>query len=123
MPSETFFCPHCNTQLTKSAQAYVLGELMNDKNASFICMGGPPAGSVTCPGCGRSIDTAGMIGGQYDRGEPIGWLASFGFLAFIWALIALGVWIFSSNDLGESAAVATVVLVGIGILGLITGGK
>ncbi|MGB8364016.1 MAG: hypothetical protein ACLQUZ_16155 [Rhizomicrobium sp.] len=39
MPSETFHCPKCGRELKKSAQAYVLGELAHDKEASFVMMG------------------------------------------------------------------------------------
>ena len=65
MPSETFYCPQCRRQLTKSAQAYVLGEMMGNKKASFIQLGGL-AETVTCPGCGAAIDARKMIAGEYD---------------------------------------------------------
>jgi hypothetical protein len=65
MPSETFFCPRCKRQLTKSAQAYLLGEMTSTKDASFIQLGGLPD-TVTCPGCGASIDARKMIAGEYD---------------------------------------------------------
>jgi hypothetical protein len=65
MPSETFYCPRCKRQLTKSAQAYVLGEMMSTKDARFIQLGGL-SDTVTCPGCGASIDARKMIAGEYD---------------------------------------------------------
>lgn len=65
MPSETFYCPQCKRQLTKSAQAYVMGEVMGNKHASFIALGSLPE-TVTCPGCGCAIDTRHMIAGAYD---------------------------------------------------------
>ncbi|MBI5856159.1 MAG: hypothetical protein HZB42_00810 [Sphingobacteriales bacterium] len=64
MPSETFYCPHCKRQLTKSAQAYVMGEAMAN-NSTFISMGNKPS-DVTCPGCGGRIDAMKMIKGEYD---------------------------------------------------------
>ena len=64
MPSETFYCPHCNRQLTKSAQAYVLGEAIANKT-HFIAFGEKPT-VVTCPGCGGRIDAMKMVEGAYD---------------------------------------------------------
>jgi hypothetical protein len=64
MPSETFFCPHCHRQLTKSAQAYILGE-MGASGGRGIMMGSP-AQTVTCPGCRFAIDADKMIRGDYD---------------------------------------------------------
>lgn len=60
MPSERFVCPHCGRSLTKSAQAYVLGEMGRGAVMGSL----PPA--VTCPGCGGAIDTGKMIAGDYD---------------------------------------------------------
>lgn len=65
MPSETFFCPHCHRQLTKSAQAYVLGELTDNRKSSFIALGSQPE-AVRCPGCGKEIDAQKMVAGDYD---------------------------------------------------------
>ncbi len=67
MPSETFHCPHCGRELKKSAQAYVLGEIMRNKDARLIGMGAP-AETVTCPGCGAVIDAQKMMRGDYDSG-------------------------------------------------------
>ena len=64
MPSQTFYCPHCKRQLTKSAQAYVLGEAIEQKS-TFIGFGEIPP-DVTCPGCGNRIDAMKMIKGGYD---------------------------------------------------------
>ncbi len=64
MPSETFYCPHCRRQLTKSAQAFVLGEMFK-KKSGFIGLGDLPP-DVTCPGCGGRIDAMKMIKGEYD---------------------------------------------------------
>jgi hypothetical protein len=64
MPSETFYCPQCKTQLTKSAQAYVLGEAYAHQATSFI-MGSPPS-DVICPACRGRIDAMKMIKGEYD---------------------------------------------------------
>ncbi len=65
---KTFYCPHCQAQLTKSAQAYVLGEMLSNKQASFVAFGDaenlPP---VVCPACGRAIDSNAMVAGRYDE--------------------------------------------------------
>lgn len=61
MPSETFYCPHCKNQLTKSAQHYVMGE-----SSYFIGLGGLSP-EVVCPACQGKIDTMKMIRGEYDR--------------------------------------------------------
>lgn len=71
MPSETFYCPHCNRQLTKSAQAYVLGEIVKSK-APFLGLG-EMAQYVTCPGCGGRIDSMKMVKGEYDYNSADGW--------------------------------------------------
>lgn len=71
MPSETFYCPHCKSQLTKSAQAYVLGEIVKSK-APFMGLG-EMANYVTCPGCGGRIDSMKMIKGEYDYSSADGW--------------------------------------------------
>ena len=68
MPSETFYCPHCKRQLTKSAQAYVLGEAIANKS-HFISLGEKPT-DVTCPGCGGRIDAMKMVEGAYDL-DPV----------------------------------------------------
>lgn len=60
MPSETFYCPHCKRQLTKSAQAYVMGE-----SSYFIGLEGIPP-DVISPGSGSRIDNLKMIKGEYD---------------------------------------------------------
>ena len=95
MPSETFYCPHCKRSLTKSAQAYVLGEIMSNKSSSFAMMG-QMAETVTCPGCGGSIGAAKMVRGEYDL--PGGAMSnrdamivfSFAIAAFVAALLWLG---------------------------------
>ncbi len=61
MPSETFYCPACRRSLTKSAAAFVLGEVRDG-----IILGGGMPESVTCPGCGARIDARAMIAGKYD---------------------------------------------------------
>lgn len=64
MPSQTFYCPHCKRQLTKSDQAYVMGEAIASKS-KFIVMGDAPP-DVICPGCGGRINSMKMIKGEYD---------------------------------------------------------
>lgn len=61
MPSETFYCPHCQNQLTKTAQQYVLG-----LNTYSIGLGQLPKYTV-CPACGSEIDLPKMIKGEYDN--------------------------------------------------------
>jgi len=67
MPSETFYCPHCKSQLTKNAQHYIMGET---PNAYFISFDQIPA-NVVCPACSGKIDTAKMIKGIYDQRDSI----------------------------------------------------
>lgn len=64
MPSETFYCPHCKRQLTKSPQAYVLGEAIKSKSG-FMGFGDLPK-YLDCPGCHGKIDTMKMVKGEYD---------------------------------------------------------
>lgn len=93
MPSETFFCPRCRRQLTKSVQAYVLGERMDNKDSSGIFMS-EMASAVTCPACGAAIDAQKMIRGEYDRQGG----GSSGVLAFV---VLLGVWILIVAELDQ----------------------
>jgi hypothetical protein len=83
MPSETFYCPRCRRQLTKSAQAYVLGEMMTNKDSQGFMMGDMST-PISCPGCGTAIDAQKMILGEYDGGGN----SKFGCVAFV-ALIAV----------------------------------
>jgi len=87
MPSETFYCPSCRRQLTKSAQAYVMGEMMSSKNSRGIFMGDMSA-PISCPGCGAAINAQKMIMGEYDKtgGSASGFL---GFLFFAGAWFAI----------------------------------
>lgn len=67
MPSETCFCPHCKRSLTKSAQTYVMGEMLTDKDANFMLFGDPTTSKpVHCPSCGGLIDAQKMMRGEYD---------------------------------------------------------
>ena len=91
MPSETFYCPQCSRKLTKSAQAYILGETMTSKDSSFVVLGGM-AGTVTCPACGRTIDAKRMIAGEYDHisRSGNGYISVVGFAAgFVLVVVAL----------------------------------
>jgi len=94
MPAETFYCPHCKRQLTKSAQAYVMGESMTTPGAHFISLGRMPA-NMKCPGCGGEIDSKKMMLGEYDRqvgksdsGGVVGFVVLAGLIAiavyFVW---------------------------------------
>ena len=80
MPAETFFCPHCKSQLTKSAQSYVMGEMMTNKESYFIALGNMPD-TITCPGCSGQIDNNKMLLGEYDPGA--GSAGSGGFIGTI----------------------------------------
>lgn len=60
MKSDNLYCPNCNTQLTKSAAAWVMGETKQVDMAEYM------ASTVTCPRCGQGIDTRGMLEGKYD---------------------------------------------------------
>ncbi|MBU6471096.1 MAG: hypothetical protein KGQ94_00430 [Alphaproteobacteria bacterium] len=86
MPSETFFCPNCRARLTKSAQAYVLGEIASS-GARYIGLGNR-AEHVTCPACGQAIDAQRMVRGDYD-GAKGGWIAPLGIVLGIGAGIAV----------------------------------
>jgi len=87
MPSETFYCPHCKRQLTKTAQHYVMGE-----SSYFIGLGGLPP-NVSCLGCGGSIDSIKIIKGEYDNKNLSRGCAS-GFVIFIIIFLAV---VFKSN--------------------------
>lgn len=60
MKSETFRCPHCGTQLDKSAAAWVMGEADIPTDGSGI------PSNVSCPACGGAISTEAMVRGKYD---------------------------------------------------------
>jgi rubredoxin len=62
MPSETFYCPHCKNELTKTPKAYVLGAAY--ENDSMFMLDLPP--DVICPDCGKPIDSMKMIKGDFD---------------------------------------------------------
>jgi hypothetical protein len=70
MPEQTFYCSSCRRQLTKSAQAYVMGESMTTKDTHFVYLGNLPE-TIPCPGCGAAIDNKKMMLGEYDR-RPAG---------------------------------------------------
>lgn len=61
MAATHFNCPKCRRQLEKSAQAFVMGwaGIKPGKDDGL-----PP--TVTCPGCGYAISTAGMLAGDFD---------------------------------------------------------
>ena len=92
MPSETFYCPRCHRQLTKSAQAYVMGEMMTNKNSRGILMGDMST-PISCPGCGAAIDAQKMMMGEYDGAGS----SKSGCVAFI-ALIAVWIGIVAGLD-------------------------
>lgn len=66
MASETFYCPHCKTQLTKSAQMYVLCE-MHETKSRFMGFG-EISKFINCanPFCKKQIITENVIKGSYD---------------------------------------------------------
>lgn len=83
MPSETFYCPHCKNQLTKSAQHYVMGE-----SSYFIGLGGLSP-EVICPACGGKIDTVKMIKGEYDTKNVINKGSSTGCAVTLFAIFVI----------------------------------
>jgi hypothetical protein len=94
MPEESFFCPHCNNRVKKSAQAYIMGESMTTKGAHFIALGGIPD-TMRCPSCGHDIDYKKMIMGEYDArpgGSGSGGALRFVILAGLAALVAYFIW-------------------------------
>lgn len=62
MKSETFRCPHCKTELKKSAADFIHGE--QGEAGNFIALGGTD--TETCPACGGTIDRMSLIQGRYD---------------------------------------------------------
>jgi hypothetical protein len=88
MKSETFFCPHCRSQLKKSAQAWVLGEVQDTPGATYVGIG-ERAQTVTCPACGGAIDSAAMIAGKYDGGGGAGAEGAAGCLVGVVAILLL----------------------------------
>jgi hypothetical protein len=95
MPEESFFCPHCNTRIKKSAQAYIMGESMTTKGAHFISLGRPPD-TAPCPSCGGAIDSQKMMMGEYDarpgRSSNSGGAVRFIVLAGLVALVVYFIW-------------------------------
>lgn len=113
MPAETFYCPHCRSQLTKSAQAYVLGEA-----SDFVAMGGM-AETVTCPRCGGAIDAMKMIRGDYD--QSITTLQGLAALATGAAVFALAV--FALDFAWWVGAIGGVVSIGLAVGAIETFGR
>jgi DNA-directed RNA polymerase subunit RPC12/RpoP len=94
MPEESYFCPHCNSRIKKSAQAYIMGESMTTKGAHFIALGGMPD-SRRCPSCGHDIDYKKMIMGEYDARSgksSRGGAVRFVVLAGVVALVVYFIW-------------------------------
>ena len=96
MVAETFYCPHCKRQLTKTAQAYVMGEMMTNKDAHFVALGSMPEKS-RCPGCGNEFDNRKMLVGEYDAppgggGSNSGGAVGFIVLAGIVAVVVYFIW-------------------------------
>jgi hypothetical protein len=94
MPEESFFCPHCNSRIKKSAQAYIMGESMTTKGAHFIALGGRPE-TLRCPSCGDEIDAQKMMLGEYDArsgSSNSGGAVGFIVLAGVVALVVYFIW-------------------------------
>jgi hypothetical protein len=113
MKSEYFHCPHCRTQLKKSAAAWVLGE------AGGYVAGSPP---ISCPACRRSLDAQALIDGKYDESA---W-SEIGTLVFLLLLLigtplqmmaGRGFWV----SLGSSFAAGLAVVVLLALVGWIVG--
>lgn len=106
MKPETFQCPHCHAQLTKSAAAWVLGEAGQGDIAEEV------RPIVTCPGCGGPISTKAMVEGRYDYSNTMGaiwfllWIPA---SIIISAIFNLGFW--SSVGLGFLLAGAVVITI------------
>lgn len=88
MSSETFYCPRCKSQLTKTAQQYVMGE-----SSYFIGLGGVPP-NIICPGCGEKIDTMKMIKGEYDKENVIKKGSSTGCAVALFAILVIASLVF-----------------------------
>jgi len=94
MPEESFFCPHCNTRIKKSPQAYIMGESMTTKGAHFIALGRPPD-TAPCPSCGGAIDSQKMMMGEYDArsgGSSSVGAVRFVVIAGVVALVVYFIW-------------------------------
>lgn len=66
MASQTFYCPHCKKEHTKTNEAYLMGAAY--ENDSLFTLDLPT--DIKCPGCGGSIDSMKMIQGFYDL-DPV----------------------------------------------------
>ncbi len=60
--------------MTKSAQLYVMGEMLANKDARFVGLGGQSQ-TLACPTCRGSIDAGKVMRGEHDvkRGGGWGW--------------------------------------------------
>ena len=72
MPLEHFYCPHCRGRVAKTAQGYVLGEMLANKESRFIGLGSLPD-HIICPICRGSVDTGKMLRGEFDSKRAGGW--------------------------------------------------
>ena len=88
MPSETFYCPHCQRKLTKSAQTFIEGEIIENNGYSITIGSSERSENVICPGCGGSIDYMKMIKGAYDYGKPIS-----GKKLWLYSIVAIAVFV------------------------------
>ncbi len=90
MKSEYFFCPHCRSKLQKSAAAFVMGEV------KYGIALGERTPTVTCPACGKAIDSKAMIEGKYDNTggwtEILGCFAWIGGTGYLMIAHELGFW-------------------------------
>jgi endogenous inhibitor of DNA gyrase (YacG/DUF329 family) len=114
MSTEFMGCPHCGTEIQKSAAAQILGGA-----GRFMVMGEAPK-TVNCPACGQPIDVQAMLDGKYDRSRWPETVGAIGFLLFVGSVIAF-------RGMGEDwlpafgwaflvAAVASVILATLGRL-------
>jgi hypothetical protein len=72
LPSEYFYCPHCRSRVAKTAQAFVLGEMLADKGSRSIGPGSVPE-HIVCPICRGSVESVKMLRGEFDRKRGGGW--------------------------------------------------
>lgn len=109
MKAETFFCPHCSANLTKSSAAWVLGESGQENLAENMIS------EVICPSCGKGINTRKMVAGDYDHSnnsELVGFLIIIGCIALVFFTTEFSFW----PSAGIGIILAIVVSIGINFI-------
>jgi hypothetical protein len=95
----TFHCPHCGRELRRGAQRDIVGEILRDRQISFIGHG-QPVKTVRCPGCGYEITCEHILGGEHESGFTSAgmWVA-----LLVGATAALAFWYFGDEEWWQGA--------------------